>query len=194
MKQIALATLVGALVSFTWGFISWMQLSWHRDEMKSFTNEAAVAEVIRANTPAPGQYILPGNPSLPKNADLAERDTAEKAHQRALTQGPFLYATVRPQAKIVDMNTSMIYSFVRSLCAALVLSILLSMTSRLDYIQRLGFCALVGLFVGIAAEAQQYVWFEAPLRFTLVNVLDYVAEWFVAGLAIAGIVVGRDNL
>ena len=193
MKQIALATLAGAVVSFTWGFVSWMVLTWHRDEMKSFTDEAAVATVLRANAPTPGFYVMPGIPSLPKNARMDEIAAADEKHQQALNEGPVVYATVRPQPKIHDMNSNLINSFIRSVIAALLMGILLSMTSSLDYIQRVGFCALVGLFVGVGMDAQQFVWFEAPLRFTLVNVLDHIAEWLVSGFVIAGIVKGRDN-
>jgi hydrogenase/urease accessory protein HupE len=92
------------------------------------------------------------------------------------------------------MNHNLVLSLVRSFVAALLMAILLSMTGRLDYLQRVAFCSIVGLFVGVAMDAQQFIWFEAPLRYTLVNTLDHVAEWFSAGLAIAGIVKGRDNL
>ena len=194
MKQIALATLVGALVSFTWGFVSWMGLSWHGDEMKKFTDEAAVAAVIRMNTPEPGFYALPNRVTLPKNARIDEIKEAADKHQNALNEGPALYATIRPQAKLIDMSHNLLLSFARSVFAALLMAILLSMTSSLDYLQRIGFCSIVGLFVGVGADVQQLVWFEAPLRFTLVNGLDHVAEWFISGLAIAGIVKGRDNL
>ena len=194
MKQIAFATLAGALVSFTWGFISWMVLSWHSDDMKKFTDEAAVAAVIRENAPEPGFYALPNHGTLPKNARMDEIVGAEEKHQNAMNAGPVVYATIRPQAKIFDMNHNLVLGLTRSFVASLLMAFLVSMTGRLDYPQRVAFCALVGVFVGLGMDAQQFIWFEAPLRYTLVNALDHVAEWFFAGLAIAGIVKGRDNL
>jgi hypothetical protein len=171
-----------------------MVLTWHNDEMKKFTDESAVSAAILANTSGPGYYVLPHPTTLPKNARIDEVAVAQDQHQKAMNTGPIAYATIRPQSKLVDMNHQLVLAFARSVIAALLMAILLSMTGRLDYLQRVAFCSLVGLFVGLGTDAQQYIWFEAPLRYTLVNSLDHVAEWFFAGLAIAGIEKGRDNL
>ena len=44
--------LLAALVSFTWGYVSWEVLGWHKNNTFGFKNEADVAEVLLKNMEA----------------------------------------------------------------------------------------------------------------------------------------------
>lgn len=81
MKRIFIATLVGAVVAFFWGFISWQLLPWH--QMNHFKDDAAVAKAISENAPRHGLYVLPRHGDKGPDAD-------------AVTEGPYVYAIVRP--------------------------------------------------------------------------------------------------
>ena len=59
MKKNALLSLVAGLVLFVWGFISWAVLPWHMMVANKFTNEAAVSQVLKDNSPQQGVYYLP---------------------------------------------------------------------------------------------------------------------------------------
>jgi len=59
VKKLLLGTVLGGLIVFAWGAISWMVLPWHAATLQAFTNEAAVSKVIQANAPQPGVYFLP---------------------------------------------------------------------------------------------------------------------------------------
>jgi len=37
------------------------------------------------------------------------------------------------------------------------------------------------------------IWFESPLRHTLINMADHLCEWFLAGLVIGALVQEREN-
>ena len=50
---------------------------------------------------------------------------------------------------------------------------------------RVGLCAALGLFAGIAAEVPMWIWFEAPPRDLVVNMVDHVIEWALGGLVLA---------
>jgi hypothetical protein len=183
--KLLLATLLSAIVSFTWGYISWMQLSWHQAGMYEFKDEAAVSEVLKENaTNGHGLYQLP----YPREAlDFASEE--EKAAQlekidAANAEGPYMYAIVRPGKRDGDMMQSLTRSFVRSLIACLLIGSLMH-PLVLSYLGRVCFAAAFGAFAGLAVDAQQWIWFELPPRDLIVNVADHFIEWTLAGLVMA---------
>jgi hypothetical protein len=90
------------------------------------------------------------------------------------------------------MDLTFLWAFLRSIGACFVVALLVRQTKRLDYIQKVGFCVLCGIFAGLVADVPMLVWFEAPLRYTLINMADHLCEWFLAGLAIGAIVQERE--
>ncbi|MCX6857764.1 MAG: hypothetical protein NTV80_23005 [Verrucomicrobia bacterium] len=186
-----LAIVLAALVSFTWGYVSWMQLGWHQAGTFEFKDEAAVSEVLKENaTNGHGLYQLP----YPRKA-LDYQSEEEKAAQlekieAANAEGPHMYAIVRPGKRDGDMVQSLIRSFVRSLiCCLLIASMMNSMV--LAYPARVCFVAAFGAFAGLAVDAQQWIWFELPLRDLIVNVADHFIEWTLAGLVL-GLFLGKE--
>jgi hypothetical protein len=187
MKRTASAALLAAIICMVWGTLSWMVLGWHNQEVQGFKDEATVARVLRENALRPGVYMLPHS-----MMDAGHTRAAREATELQQKTGPFLYGVIRPGVGGRDFGTSIALGFGRSLLAGLLIAILLGMTARLDFLQRVLFCTLCGLFVGVVADVPMHVWFESPLRYTLINVADHVVEWFLAGLAIAGLVTGKD--
>ena len=74
MKALIKGGLLGGLAMFIWGTISWTVLPWRRTSFRTFTDENAVAQVLVANAPRRGVYVLP-NPfragSLPVDGPQA---------------------------------------------------------------------------------------------------------------------------
>jgi hypothetical protein len=167
--KILIATLVAALVSFVWGFLSWAILPWH--QASKFTNETAVAEVLKANAPAHDLYIIPWSP----HGDQAAMDEAMKRS----AAGPFFYGVVRPGTAEVSMPRPMMLSFVRGWIAALVLLLVL-MKCR-NFGSRIGLCLLVGLLIGLNAQAPMWIWMETPGNHTLKLIADGLIEVLLVG-------------
>lgn len=199
MAKILLASLIGAVVCIVWGALSWNILQWHGSTLNKFADEAVVGSILKADAGA--VLKLRGQDSgvfmLPAASASGERVTEEskargKAAKAARENGPYVYAIVRPGGKVVSMGSRFAYVAVRSLGACFILALLLSWTIHLDYIQRVFFCASAGLFAGLVSELPMLIWFEAPLRHTLINLADHLCEWFLAGLAIAAFVPGRE--
>lgn len=194
MLKIFLSSLLGAALCVTWWAVSWMVLEWHGSTVRKFTDEAAVAAVVKANADEPGVYMLPvavaANQREPHDAH--EANIIRNAAERSREEGPFAYAIVRPGPKTANFGVALGFAAGRSFLACFAIALMLSWTVRLDYIQRVFFCVLAGLFAGLVTDLPMLIWFEAPLRHTLINIADHVCEWFLAGLAIAAIVEGRD--
>lgn len=175
MKRIFLATLAGAVVAFLWGFVSWVLLPWH--QMDEFKNDEAVAKVITENAPEHGLYVLP------KHID-------DKADSKAITDGPFVYAVVRPGKLDAPWKESsaMMGSFCIQLAGALIIAIAIHRIRATRYVSRASVGPAMGLFAGITVALPVWNWFELPDSHTLAQLLDPLIAWTLAGLVIAAII------
>ena len=75
-RPLILGTVLGAIVLFIWSTIAWMLIPWPGEPLRSFTNDDAVAQAIKANSPRSGNYLLPnGLATVPSahNLRLLER-------------------------------------------------------------------------------------------------------------------------
>lgn len=177
--------LLAAIVSFAWGFISWMVMSWHDTGMHDFKNEPAVAEVIKENaTHGTGIYLLPYPQKAPSYADPAEQQKLQKGFETSSREGPYMYAIVRPGRHQFNMVANMGWSFGRSFLAALILGAMLSQTV-MSFPGRLAWCAAAGVFAGLVCVLPQHIWFELPTREVIVGMADYFIEWLLAGVVLA---------
>ncbi len=179
------AVLLAALVSFCWGFFSWMVLSWHQNGMHDFKDEAAVAKVISENAgQGRGIYMLPYPQEAMSFASDAEKAEQKAKYDKAMEEGPYVYAIVRPGKTTATMAESLIYSAVRSIIAALLLAVLMTQLT-MSYPGKVSFAAALGVFVGIVAEVPDWIWFELPARDLVVDMADHFIEWLLAGSVLA---------
>ncbi|MBT8044192.1 MAG: hypothetical protein KJO79_04505 [Verrucomicrobiae bacterium] len=175
MKRIILATIAGAIVAFLWGFVSWSILPWHKPD--TFTNDEAVAKVIKENAPSHGLYMLPASGAMGP-------DTV------TVTEGPFVYAIVRP-GKLDQPWTlvrPMMLSFGIQMLGALMIAIGIHRIRASRYISRASVGPAMGLFAGVIMTLPYWNWFELPQSHTLAQLLDPLITWTLAGLVIAAIV------
>jgi len=189
--KLLLISLLAAVVSFFWGFVSWMVLDWHETGIRDFKDEAAVAQVIKDNaTHGKSLYMLPYQRRPLSIASDEEKAQAQADHEKAAAEGPYMYAIVRPGKHEGSMYENMLMGFGRSFIACLLVGALLSQTV-LAYIGRVCFVAAAGVFAGVAVEAQQWIWFELPLRDLIVNMSDHCIEWTLVGF-VMGAFLGRE--
>ena len=200
MKKILLAAFLGALVCVAWGAASWMVLKWHESVMHEFHNESLVATTLRTNTEdqlkhfrlESGVFLLSGVPK--KQPERPEETAAAQAGVRPKTGEPplFVFMIIRPGERSSTLWLRLVYVFARSFLACLLLSLMLSWTMRLDYLQRVIFCVLGGVFSSLVADVPMLIWLEAPGRYIFINFADHLCEWTLAGVVIALIIEGRE--
>ena len=173
MKKNLLLSVAAGVVLFVWGFISWVALPWHIMVANKFTDEAAVSQVLKANSPRQGVYYLP---------------FSEKDH------GPDkvgAFANVLPQGTDMNMGKQMATGLVTQIIGAFLVLMLLSQTAGLNYWGKVGFIALAGLTIGFVSHAPYWNWFGFPAPYVGVTILDMTIGWILAGLAVAKFVPGR---
>lgn len=167
MKRNLLLSVVAGTVLFVWGFISWAVLPWHMMVAHKFTNEAAVSQVLKDNSPQTGVYYLP---------------FSEKDH------GPNqvgAFANVLTQGTEMNMGKQMSIALITQIISAFLVLGLLGMTSGLTYWSKVGFFALVGLTIGFVSHVPYWNWFGFSTPYTVVMMLDILIGWVLAGLAVA---------
>ncbi len=172
-KRILLSSLLGGLVMFIWGAISWTALPWHHWTFNSFKDSAQVSQIIKTNTSQSGMYLLNTEP------------TAENPQS---TAKPLVFASVFQPGMSSSMGPYLIGGLIIQIIAAFLVSLLLNMTRGLSYAARVGFVVLFGLAAFVSTELPYWNWFHFSTSYTLVSLLDLLIEWFLGGLVIAKII------
>lgn len=176
--------ILGGIIVFVWGIISWMLLPWHMMTTHKFANEEQVAEVIKKNALQDGIYFLPschlemdGNKETKQHEMMVAKDKMRK--------GPIVFASVH----LGGMDPSSVRPFIGSLIieiiAAFFATWLFLQTKAMPYARQVGWFAMLGLFAGIVCALPAWNWMCFSAGWTIVALLDLFIGWILAGLAIA---------
>ena len=183
-KSLMLGGLLGGLVLFVWGAISYMALPWHRMALEKFTDEAVVAQTLTANASVSGMYILPNPHKHEPGLTDAQRQAAEDDGMKRMMQGPFMFASVS-LGGTHDMGQALLLNVLSDILAAALVAWLLLQTANLSYWCRVGFVVVVALTTGVVAHVPYWIWWRFSTSFTLVEFADLLIGWFLAGLVLA---------
>lgn len=167
MKKILLLSVVAGIVMFFWGFLSWAVLPWHMTAANKFTDEAAVSQVLKENSPQKGVYYLP----------FSEED-----------HGPDqvgAFVNVSPDGTDMNMGKMMGISMATQIISAFLVLCLLRLTCGLSYLGKVGFFALVGLTIGFVSHAPYWNWFSFSTPYVVTMMLDILIAWILAGLVVS---------
>ncbi|MBI3611192.1 MAG: hypothetical protein HY204_10910 [Nitrospirae bacterium] len=167
MKKPLLAVVLGGVVLFLWGFISWAVLPWHDMVANKFSDEAAVAQVLKANAPVQGIYYLP---------------YAEEDHKPGEVAA---FVNVLPQGFDMNMGKLMGIGLTMQILSAALVFGLLRQTQGLSYLGKLKFVAWVGLTIGFVSHGPYWNWFGFSTSYTIVTILDILIGGALASLVIA---------
>lgn len=187
-KKVIMGGTLGGLVMFLWGAVSWRVLPWHDLTMGKFTDEAAVADVIAANAPQSGIYLLPNARRLDPQADEAARKQARTDALARTQSGPFLFVSVARAGTDPTNPWLFIRSLIIQIVAATLITVLLVQTRGLHFWCRVGFVETAGVLIGVLATFPLWNWWQFPLRYTLVNFADLIIGVTLAGFVIAKVV------
>ncbi len=187
-KRIFIGAILGAIIAFIWGNISWVVMDWHMKAVHQFKDEAAIVKVIKDNAPESGVYFIPRLPSDFTTKPGQDQKTLKAQHDVRVTEGPraFLAVTVGPGDPA--MKKQIIQYFLTYLAYALVLSILLARCANGSYITRVFYVGFLGLLMASYGEMLAVTWFNYSWEFALINSLDGLISWTLAGLVMAAVV------
>jgi hypothetical protein len=181
MKKTIVGGILGGLVYFIWGAVSWMVLPWHMSTMRNLSNEDTVVAALRQNVTESGVYVFP---AWPTSSDKASCEAFTAKHK----QGPI--GTMIYHAEGLDpvMAPAMARGFVLNALCAWLIAHMLSKTAYRSYGCRVGFVSIGGLFAGLTTHGMYWNWMLFPCNYTAVMLFDTFIGWTLAGLVIAAIV------
>ena len=181
-KPLLKGAIFGGIVLFVWGFISHAVLPWHEATWNRFADEDAVAQVLTENAPRSGIYLYPMGPK-PEGSE-EQKQAAEAEMWEKMRKGPFAFVAYTDHG-----TTSMVRPFVVQLLTqilgALLATWLLLQTSALSYAGKVTFLAVVALTAGVLCHVPNWNWWGFATGYTVVNLVDLVIGWVLAGLVIA---------
>lgn len=187
-KKVILGGVLGGLVMFFWGAVSWMVLPWHELTIGTFTEESAVAATVVAQAPRDGIYLLPN--ARQQDPRLSPEEKAELLADATarMKAGPFIFMAVTKGG--MDPENPMLYvrSLIIQIVGATLITMLLVQTRGLKFWCRVGFVETAGITIAIFATLPLWNWWQFPLAYTLVNFADFVIAAIFAGLVIAWVV------
>ena len=175
--------LVGGVIVFIWGMISWMVLPWHQMTMKSFSDEKDVAAAIQESTMESGVYVLP---SCCKVEGMSAEDAAKARAKKSemLSKGPFIFASVQKEGMSYGAGR-MVVGLISDILAAFFATWLFLCCRAMNYGKQVGFFAMLGLFAGFVSPLEGGIWMGMAPAYVFVAILDLIIPWVLAGLAIA---------
>jgi hypothetical protein len=172
------AAIIGGLVVFIWGMLSWMVLPWHQSSLKKFSNESEVADVIRDNASTSGVYILPNTFSYGEHTSHKEM----KCGMKMIEDGPYVFASVRSTGMGKMSLGPFICSLITQIIGAYIVVWMLMQTKGLSFGQKVGFVTLFGFSIALLGMFPDWIWWGFSGCFVITNMLDVVIGWFLAGL------------
>lgn len=201
-KTLWKSALLGGIIVFIWGIISWMLLPWHMMTTHKFVNEEQVAMAVKANAPQSGIYFLPSchvddnqnNQSQNEQPSKEDRDNAKADLQQRMNdakarmkRGPVLFTSVCLEGMDPSSPKPFIGCLVIQIIAAFLASWLLMHAKAQPYMRHVWFVTVIGLFAAVVSALPSWNWMGFSTGWTIVSILDLVIGWFLAGLAIAKI-------
>lgn len=191
MKTI-LAAILGGVVLFAWGAVSWMVLDWHEPTIKVFANEDQVSQVLTDNAPVSGIYVLP---KLQSARSETHPEVTEQLNQEAaerLRQGPFAFVALTPEGMAAGMTRELLYTLGLNIVMALLVVWLVKATEGLGYLQRVVFITTIGIVIAGAGRLPNWIWWKFATDYMIVEVADVIIGWFAAAIVVAALT-GEDR-
>ena len=189
-KQLALGSVLGAVVLFVWSFIAWTLIPWPGEPLRSFTNDDAVASAIKANAPRSGNYLLPNEVKRAPGMTDDQYKAAQQVAMEKMSRGPVVFAAVRLEP-FGAMTRPLVIKFITLVVVALLASFLLLQTSGLSYARRVVFLTIIGLIVFMGANVDEWNWWGFSTAYTAMQLGVLVIGWFLASLVMSAVVRGR---
>lgn len=180
MVRAIISGLVGGILMFGWGCVSWLVLDLHVSTLDSFPNEKAVVAALRAHVPESGLYWFP-KMSREGNAEEIAR---ESERYREGATGMLLY---HAEGMETVTGTMILRGLGLHVVAALIASwmVWLTRASANTVFKRLGLALLLGLFVVATTDLTLWNWLRYPTDYSFVNAVGHMVGILLMGIPIA---------
>lgn len=183
MKKILIASTVGAIILFLWGFLSWAILPLHFHTYMHSQVQDPILKILANSSVETGAYLLP----MADNRNLSYADSKYREEsKRVMTENngkpmaTVYYLKEGYDASGMTFLRGFLFTFLSALAACLILSP--GLAAMNSFFGRWWLTLLVGLLIGSAGPLMQYNWMGMPWKFTVDMLADSFLNWAVVGL------------
>ena len=185
-RKVLKGALLGGLVLWLWSVVYWAISGIPVMGMSQFKDEAAVERVLRENAHGQGFYAIP-TAYLPKGADPA---TFGAARMEKIA-GDFFFAGTVWVGGVGPFGLQVGRSILGNVGAAGLATFLLLQTAGLSFVGRVAFVKALAFFAWVVGVYPMMVWWGQPSGFVLLQLLDFMVGWGLAGSVLAWLVGDR---
>jgi hypothetical protein len=186
--RVIFSAIIGGILVFAWGLVSWMHLPYHAQSIHQFKDEAAVTTFFQGQVEQSGIYVLPFVPFDTASKSADEKKAIWEEVQKKQQTGPMVFASVALEGTQHSMNTAMVYSLILQITGAFIISLMLWCSCCSGYLCRVSTVSAIGVLVGLLGSFPNFIWWKFSLPFVLTCAADAFIGWTIAGLLMAAIV------
>lgn len=183
MKKL-LAVILGGLIAFVWSAMIHMIPATGGLGLSTMNEktEDTVMAALKANVQTDGLYFYPGMDMSKKMSK--EEEEAWTAKYKAGPTGLLLYHPTGGEPMEARL---LVVEFVADVFCAVIAVIIIAGTGG-GVLYRATIVAMLGLFTWFALSVSQWNWYGFPGKWIMLDVIDQVPGWFLAGLVMARLV------
>ncbi|MBI4569187.1 MAG: hypothetical protein HY719_12395 [Planctomycetes bacterium] len=193
MVKVIIATLLGGVWVFAWGFLAWTVLPLHKSAMHTLPDEAAMVRALEAQ-PGPLQHGVYYLPAMPEKMDWNMESPEAKAYGEKYKNGPVAMFQVKMDGLDPEMRQEMLRGAGISLGFALLVAIAVAAAGAGSFPRRwiVAFiCSAGGMSVN---DLMMWNWMYGPWDFTQANLIDHAVTAVVLATIMAGILRPRGAM
>lgn len=182
MFRILLASIIGALVAFAWGFVAWAALDLYHAAFRPLPNEDAVIAVLKtANSPT-AAYPFPSMPDA--KAGAAVHDAWVAKHKA----GPVGIVFYRANgAEPMELMT-LVRGYGIQVIACFLLACMMVAGHLQTWGMRFTLSVIMAAFAVMVSHASNWNWMFFPDAYSMSMATDVMIGWMLAGAVVAMIV------
>lgn len=188
--RIILAAILGTLVVFAWGAVSWIALDLWDDELRDLPQADVLMPEIRGSIDQPGAYVFPPMPVMSDDIDAEEEQRLMDAWTEASRQGPTGILLVRPDGVDPGRPSMFVFGLLLEFGGSLLVAVVLATAARAGH-GLAGRVAIGAAVVGFAVISGVLVpsnFMVHPSGWVRAMTGDLAVGWGLATLVIALVV------
>ncbi len=187
MKTLLKGAIGGGLILFLWGMVSWMVLPFHMNTFQKFKDEGRMERSLEFNAEKSGVYVLPNCSLFDEGISKEEKNEIKKLGQMKMEKGPFAFVVYKANG-MGKMTHGMIKGLLIQFLGAFLVTWLLIKTQIQSFSGRVFFVFVFSLAAGVVTHLPSSNWFGFPAGFVMLDMLDLVIGWTLAGFLLSKVV------
>ncbi|MCH8902956.1 MAG: hypothetical protein IIA45_03460 [Bacteroidetes bacterium] len=186
MKKLIIGALVGMVILFVWGFLSWVLLPLHHHSLKYTPQQDDIMSTLNEGMEEEGLFVLPS--VVDRDIKLFDKEYKTKsAKLRKEMKGKPYAMIIYGREFVGETPMTFIYSLLFQFFAVFVAGLFLSLAggSLTSGFQRWWLVMLFPLMITLEAHMVSWNWMMFPWHYIKGMVLDTFVSWALVGVWLA---------